>query len=170
MSGKKGYLELLNHPDPEVRWIAISDLEKMKGEEYTDLLIQALQDRYFESIRWRAAIAIGKRGDPAAVDALIAALGDGNYHVREEAVTALGMIGDERAVDPLIGMLQDPIRGIRLRVIRALAQIGTPAEAPLRRALNDPHLTFHAAVLDALREVDESSHRNRKKIVERGKK
>jgi HEAT repeat protein len=146
----------LHHDDPEVRWIALSDLETIEGDEATDLLIGALNDGDFKSIRWKAAIVLGDRGDSRATVALIAALKDDNYHVREEAATALGKIADARAVEPLIALLHDPVRSVRLRGIRALERIGEPASKPLNRALEAENKTFHEAVSDALSEIEDS--------------
>ncbi|OPX62495.1 MULTISPECIES: HEAT repeat domain-containing protein [unclassified Methanoregula] len=54
-----------------------------------------------EVSRWKAAEALGRIGDPAAVDELIGALWDDNANVRMKAAWALGQIGDRRAYAPL---------------------------------------------------------------------
>jgi HEAT repeat protein len=153
---REKFQKLLHHIDPEVRWIAIQDLEKMEGSSITDLLVEALGDTDFESIRWRSAIALGERKDAGSVDALIKALNDENYHVREEVASALGKIADARAIGPLISLLHDPVRSVRLRAIRALERLGEPAKIPLNKALKEGNTTFHTAVLDALREIEDS--------------
>lgn len=51
--------------------------------------------------RWKAAEALGRTGDPAAVDELIGALWDDDANVRMKAAWALGQIGDRRAYAPL---------------------------------------------------------------------
>jgi len=143
------YDQGLGNPDPEVRWNAIIRLEEDRPREMVLCLIKALNDREFISIRWRAAIALGKTGDSSAVPALITALADENDHVREEAAEALGIIGDERAIDPLIRTLHDPQRGVRLRAAKALEIIGNRAEPALQRALG----TGSPAVLPVVREI-----------------
>lgn len=45
--------------------------------------------------------ALGRIGDPRAVEPLIQALNDAHYRVRRDAARALGNIGSERAVEPL---------------------------------------------------------------------
>ncbi|HDR73507.1 MAG TPA: HEAT repeat domain-containing protein [Methanoculleus sp.] len=123
MSEKDRRRRELRHIDPEVRWIALSMLEGEPAPWVTDLLVEALEDGEFESIRWQAAVLLGRRNDPAAVPHLIRSLGDANYHVREEAAEALGKIGDARAGEPLAALLRDPVRSVRLRAASALERL-----------------------------------------------
>jgi HEAT repeat protein len=51
--------------------------------------------------RWKAAEALGRTGDPAAVDALVDTLWDDDARVRLKVAWALGRIGDMRAYAPL---------------------------------------------------------------------
>jgi HEAT repeat protein len=54
-----------------------------------------------EVSRWKAAEALGRMRDPAAVDELISTLRDDDARVRLKAAWALGRIGDHRAYAPL---------------------------------------------------------------------
>ena len=54
-----------------------------------------------EGNRWKAAEALGRIGDPAAVDDLISTLWDDDARVRLKAAWALGRIGDRKAYAPL---------------------------------------------------------------------
>jgi HEAT repeat protein len=54
-----------------------------------------------EVSRWKAAEALGRLKDPAAVDELIGTLWDEDARVRLKAAWALGRIGDRRAYAPL---------------------------------------------------------------------
>jgi HEAT repeat protein len=54
-----------------------------------------------EVSRWKAAEALGRIGDPRAVDELISTLWDDDARVRLKAAWALGRIGDQRAYAPL---------------------------------------------------------------------
>ena len=54
-----------------------------------------------EVSRWKAAEALGRLKDPAAVDELISTLWDEDARVRLKAAWALGRIGDQRAYAPL---------------------------------------------------------------------
>jgi HEAT repeat protein len=65
-----------------------------------DAMIEKLSDDN-EGTRWNAAEALGRRGDPRAVEPLIDTLWDDDARVRLKAAYALGMIGDPRALGPL---------------------------------------------------------------------
>ena len=54
-----------------------------------------------ETTRWKAAEALGRTRDPAAVGPLIDTLWDEDARVRLKAAWALGRIGDPRARSPL---------------------------------------------------------------------
>ena len=54
-----------------------------------------------ESSRWKAAEALGRIGDPEAVEELVGTLWDDDRRVRLKAAWALGRIGDPRAIPPL---------------------------------------------------------------------
>lgn len=160
MGSRPGSFEkAIRHEDPEVRWVAVTELERMGGEDATDLLVAALNDDTYDSIRWRAAVALGERREPRTVEHLIRALRDPNYHVREEVVTALGRIGDPRAIEPLIDALSDPARSVRLRAIRALELLGDPAKHALFRALEERGPDRREAIRAAINEIETAKRR-----------
>jgi len=143
----------LNNDDPEVRWIGVTELESIRSRDAVILLIKALNDMRFVSIRWRAAIALGEQGDPGAVEALVAALSDDNDHVREEAAEALGKIADIRAIPALIDALEDPQRGVRLRAIKALEKMGESAVPALRDVAGKGSSALLNVVSEALENI-----------------
>jgi HEAT repeat protein len=69
-------------------------------EERLEYFIQMLTDDN-EINRWKAAEALGRLGDPGAMEPLIDALWDDDPRVRLKAAWALGQVGDLRAVSPL---------------------------------------------------------------------
>ena len=69
-------------------------------DERTAHFIDLLSDDD-EVSRWKAAEALGRIGDPGAVDELIGTLWDDDARVRLKAAWALGQIGDQRAYAPL---------------------------------------------------------------------
>jgi HEAT repeat protein len=162
-SGDSGsrYDKELSHMDPDVRWIAVTDLEEQGGPEAVRYLIKALGDPEFVSIRWRAAIALGDLGDRAAVEPLLTALRDENDHVREEAADALGRIGDPVAVPALIQSLKDPQRGVRLRALSALVRIGDPAKPALEKAMGSVEEAFARSAREALDDIRKKDTRAR---------
>ncbi len=159
---REWFIRALRHDDPEVRWIAVDELADVSSDDSVDLLVLALQDRDFTSIRWRAAVALGEKKSRAATGALINALSDENDHVREEAAESLGKIGDESAVPALIRSLGDPQRGVRLRAVRALEAIGPAAEPALKKAPGVEGNVFSHAVREALNGIAERKGRRKK--------
>lgn len=81
------------------------------------------------------ACALGRIG-ASAVEPLLSALKDDDWHIRVAAATALGRIGDSRAVEPLIGALKDPEGHMRQSAAMALGQLGDGcAIEPIKAAL-----------------------------------
>jgi HEAT repeat protein len=101
-----------------------SDLLIQIGTPAVEPLIAALQDSRWE-VRFAAARALGRIGDPRAVEPLIAALKEEDG--RSSAARAPGEIGDARAVEPLIFALKDEDIGVRSAAAKALDEIGIPA-------------------------------------------
>ncbi len=93
-----------------------------------DPIIGALKDED-QSVRYRAAEALGQIKNATAVDALIEALNDADRDVRLEAAWALGEIGDVRAVDSLsYASLNDEDGYVKDAATEALEKLGVQAE------------------------------------------
>jgi HEAT repeat protein len=87
--------------------------------------------------RYGAAVALGRRGDPASIPALKEALSDPDPGVRWMALEALGAIGNP-ALPVLIDLLGSDDIDLRWGAVVALGEIGDPrAVGPLARALED---------------------------------
>jgi HEAT repeat protein len=82
-----------------------------------------------EVTRWKAAEALGRMGDPAAVDALIETLWDDDARVRLKAAWALGEIGDPRAVTALRRLYRMEREGTQEIIREALDAISRQAGA-----------------------------------------
>jgi len=76
-----------------------------------------------EATRWKAAEALGRIGDPAAVEDLIDTLWDDDERVRIKAAWALGEIGDARAIPPLRRLYRMENEGVREIIRDALDAI-----------------------------------------------
>ncbi len=92
------------------------------GPPAVESLIRVLEDRD-DSIRRRAAKALGEVCDPRAVPALMDLLHDDYYSVRREAAAALVSIGTP-ATEPVVFALGDPDGDVRKRAADVLAEIG----------------------------------------------
>ena len=111
-----------------------------KGQQAsTEAVVTALcgiLDRGNDVQRCFAAQALGRIGDPAAVDALMASLLDEDEDVRVEAAQALGLIGDERAGAALLGnLVGDPCGDVKVNAAIALGQLRESEAIPLLRKL-----------------------------------
>ncbi|MFX0194820.1 MAG: HEAT repeat domain-containing protein, partial [Candidatus Hodarchaeota archaeon] len=105
-----------------------------------------------DEIRERTLRALGRIGDPAAVQSLIQALNDPVPFVRWGATVGLGFLGRPEAIKPLISLaLCDGDRNLRWRAVEALGDIGNKrAVRPLRRIFEnkneDPDVRTAAAI------------------------
>jgi hypothetical protein len=109
-------LRILMAQPPEVNRNAMSGAALPSAE--TLKYIHALENEDWQ-IRFSAAEALAKIGDPQAVEPLLGALRDVKWRVRYVAAWALGEIGDLRAVEPLGAAYQE--WGLRHRYSAALA-------------------------------------------------
>lgn len=91
-------------------------------------LVALLSDKVAR-IRRRAALAVGRAGDPAGVPPLITLLADSDPEVRQMAAFALGQLGDRRASAALIGALNDSLPIVKGSAAEALGALGDVAAA-----------------------------------------
>lgn len=92
-------------------------------------------------LRRRAALAVGRVGLTAGVDALAGLLADPEPEVRQMAAFGLGLIGDPGAVDVLVDALDDPAPPVQGRAAQALARLGADSAAPAIGAMVRRHVT-----------------------------
>ncbi|MDO9033851.1 MAG: HEAT repeat domain-containing protein [Methanoregula sp.] len=142
-----GLARLLEHKDPQIQYEAAEALGNIGDEKAIGPLITSLKRDEFSGVRWKAAEALSKIGNPA-VEPLIATLQYPDDDVRWKAAIALGEIGNPDAVEPLILLLSDDDRFVRSRAAHALGMIGDPAIPPLTQALKkgDPGVRWGAAM------------------------
>ena len=131
-----GLARLLEHKDPQVQYEAAEALGNLGDEMAVGPLINALKRDEFSGVRWKAAEALSKMGNPA-VEPLIAALGHPDDDVRWKAAIALGGIGNTDAIGPLIALFSDDDRFVRSRAAHALSMIGEPSVGHLIRSLKE---------------------------------
>lgn len=113
------------------RRTAVMKLGMLGGDEAVTTLMLLVQNTHEDLIaRGRAALMLGKLGDPRAVNALIYALEAPGYQTPLYAAQALGKLGDPRAVGPLLGVLRtapnDTLRDAVLQSLRLLGHFPEP--------------------------------------------
>lgn len=110
---------------PAVRIEAIAVLGWLKDRRALATLAALTAADPEPSVRRAAASALGfaSATDPQAVCALLAALRDAAWQVREQAATTLGKLRPSTAREPLMAALNDAYWQVRLRAVRALGQL-----------------------------------------------
>lgn len=83
------------------------------------------------AVRARAALALGRIGSPADVEALAALQSDADAGVRGAAAFALGLLAVPEAAAPLRRALADPVAAVRARAAFAWGRSGSTDSAPL---------------------------------------
>lgn len=151
-------LRSLTHDDDSVRSEAVVVLGWLKQNSALAPLAATATDDSSAEIRRAAVGAMGfaPSTDTAAVTALLAALGDDAWAVREEAATTLGKLRAQSARDALIVVLNDDYWQVRLRAARALGQLGDRAAAlPVAALLSNPISNLRKEAALALGELRE---------------
>jgi HEAT repeat protein len=97
----------------------------MSREQFMDATRgSAIRRARYPSFVRNVAVALGNRGDSAAVLPLIAALEHQEPLVREHVAWALGTLGDERASQPLVRRLDvETIAPVREELVWALERL-----------------------------------------------
>jgi hypothetical protein len=144
-----GLIRALRNRDPAVQYDAVEALGELADPAATDALMSALTGDKYSGIRWKAAEALVKIGEPA-VPSLIAALTHSDEGVRWKAAVTLGEIGDQRGIIPLIGLLSDTDRFVRSRAAYALGLAGPPAIPALSETLKDAPSGVRTGIVTAL--------------------
>ena len=153
-------LERLNSPVPQTRAYGAFLLGELSEPEdaITGWLLEALQDGN-HLVRSRAAEALGKIGDDAAIDPLIAIMKQpqADRDVRARTAEALGRLRAAQAVEPLATSLHDIVWRVRYQAVIALGLIADPAAktALADAARYDPDFRVRKAAQSALQQLPE---------------
>jgi cyclophilin family peptidyl-prolyl cis-trans isomerase/HEAT repeat protein len=112
--------------------IRLEDLRVLRDAPDSPRDLTTIARRGDARLRRRAAIAIGRVGDPAGRATLEALLADPQVEVRQGAAFGLGLLGDKAAVPSLVSAVSnDPSPLVRGRAAEALGLIGEASAAPL---------------------------------------
>ena len=115
-------------PEPIVLAPATADRPAIVAQPPPSDLVRLLIDDEAR-VRRRAALALGRIGDPEALKPLLSLLRDPEPAVRRMAAFALGLIGDEAARPSLLLALEDVEPMVQGRVAEALGSIGVAEDA-----------------------------------------
>lgn len=130
-------------------------------DEFDRLVVLLRHEKH--ALRWHGAMALAKRGDGKAIDALIGALRDKDSRVEIVAGNALRQVENPEVIGPLVACLQDEDPSIRLAAIFPLGGHKGPAvldallgalkdedEHIRHRAASELHNHAHPRAIDAL--------------------
>jgi HEAT repeat protein len=119
-----------------------------------DRLASLLRDQN-NSVRWRAARALGAMRSRSALQPLIDSFSDSSEYVRANVAEALGYIGGEQAASKLLEALGDENPFVRSNVAKALGNIKSiDAVEPLIHALTAESDNYvRGGITDALGEL-----------------
>ncbi|MGK3991140.1 HEAT repeat domain-containing protein [Sorangium sp. So ce136] len=129
------------------------------GRDATPALVVALGELAGDE-RKLVVDALGRTRDPAALDALYAALAEQDDNLRQsaiEAISGMGLIARERVTDILYERLSDRDRFVRLTALNGLNGLEAPVPwRVLSPLIDDPILRSAALVAAALAESPEA--------------
>ena len=125
-------IEGLSAADPTVAEFCAGALGGRSAKAALDPLLKALKT--WPVRRYVAAWALGEIGEPRAIPALVAALGDRDIEVAKYATRSLIKFG-KAATDALLKALADPAEQTRHYAVRALGEIQDPRSADTLLAL-----------------------------------
>ncbi|NYH20044.1 HEAT repeat domain-containing protein [Paraburkholderia bryophila] len=154
-------LRALEHTDDSVRTEAVVLLGWLKDARALAPLAETVTGDTNADIRRAAVGALGfaPATHTATLAALLRALSDPIWQVREETATTLGKLRANAAHDvhdALIGALADDYWQVRLRAVRALGQMGERAAAlPIAALLSNPISNLRKEAALALGELRE---------------
>jgi len=131
------------------RKAVIDTLVEIGGSRAVPPLIWLLSDKGDDYLlRGQAAQALGKIGDPGAVNQLVRCLKDDSSCVRAASIEALGEIGTPSAIEPLLPLIENSNADMCGFAALALGKIGvSQAIQPLIKELcnDDPYMREAAA-------------------------
>jgi HEAT repeat protein len=129
-------LDLLKHPDKDLRTQAALALGEQRDVRAVDALIAALQDDD-TNVRYHAIEALGKLKAVDAVDALAEIAEGSDFFLGFASIEALTQIGDARVAPRMVPLLEDEL--LRDPTITLLGQLADDnVVAPLTSLLNSP--------------------------------
>ena len=119
-------LESLTHPDAHVRREAVGVLAYLKSDDVLLALMNAVSADTDPMVRKVAVGSLIFSKTERAAEALIKALKDENWQVREEAALIIGKVGVGSAVSSLIDAMNDEYWQVRVKAAGSLGKLKDP--------------------------------------------
>jgi HEAT repeat protein len=141
----------LQHPDPDIRRLAVETLGKLGDQHSLKGVESAAQDPHW-SVRVAALHVLGAIGGVRELPLLLAAMEDKDYLVRKNAIIVLGSVRDISTIPPLAHQLLD--MEMSRFAFEALLQYGRMALPWLHRLMtkNFP-LELRVRVIDLIGKI-----------------
>jgi HEAT repeat protein len=152
----------LDETTPAVRLEAVNVLGWLKDARALPPLTHRVTFDPEPEVRRAAASALGfaSSEDDAVASALLGALADGAWQVREQAAATLGKLGVPSAAEPLIAALEDSYWQVRQSAVRALGRLrAVSAAAAVASLLRHPIGNLRKEAALALGEIGSPNSR-----------
>jgi HEAT repeat protein/cyclophilin family peptidyl-prolyl cis-trans isomerase len=145
-------LTLAKDAHPYTRAFAVKGLAALKDRSAMPVLM-SLMSSGERTVLIETVRALGRIGDPAAVEPLLRIIRDAaaDPHVRLEAVGAIGGLHQPEVGDALLDVLADPSPAVRAAALRSLAAFDPENFVTVLSGLDpDPHWNVRAALATVL--------------------
>ena len=131
----------------------VSFAQEGEAVSFLDLLDQ-IKDPHDVTKRAAAAQALGKLRDRIAIPALLEALKDPHFDVRDNAAYALAELGDPSVAPTLLALLRDPSRQIRKTAAKGLGMLrAAEGVDALTEALGDSSYLVRKSAIRSLGQI-----------------
>ncbi len=148
----KPLIEVLNdrHPGLVKRESRKPSAERLNGDEVQETMVADVLGHEYISVCRAVAAALGKIGDPEAIEYLIQALKSEDWSLRKVVAESLGNFSDNKIVAPLISCLKDKNWMVRRTAADSLCKLDITCLDPLKVLLKDDDSTTRALAVEIL--------------------
>ena len=157
-------VKALRHRDPVTRFLGAEGLALGGRTEGLSVLLAAVDLQDDPALRRRAVTALGKLGDPRALDLLLKIVNDPEHALRDEAAEAVGHMGKSPKIHEILQLLEELARGggrVAAAALRGLRWFDHPEGWQLiRKRAADSRSPFQSVAVELLRDNDDPATRD----------